>query len=522
MLRHVSKMEHYFKIMQPPVLALLALLFFRAPLNIRGLRWWGWLWTLNLGAVLCGVVAEEFRKHIAHEQANRNSSTLLGLNDGLFFTTGLLLFIQATGTGYMIYLCYRQGLAPALKGMWRFLSFGLLILVLLVYRAVTLGEDAERMLEIVRAGPGAFAYIDSALSFGALIFLSLVLWRTEPPDNAMKTCSAALFAFGLVQLLTFVDIPSPALIGWGASFACKSTVLVGMMLVHMSQERAAERKIRELEEQELVIAREKQVNDLASRQIKHLYHDVITPFNTINGMLNLLHADIREDPMPKIEVALETNARLGAMFDAILDEQLIRFGEEETERIFDFKKDRTRLTEDEAPGAHNLATLMEAAVFAVKFRAKSEMKIVPAYGAKAEIIARKTDVVRILINLIHNAYDARYTDADIERLRDQGLWMDTGYQHCKIRIAIRRKVDLYEVQIVDNGKGIDESIRDRIYEDGVTGHEDKDGRGHGLAIVKELVERNGGTVTHISPNQYQPGRTGATAIVTFPTPEIGV
>lgn len=49
--------------------------------------------------------------------------------------------------------------------------------------------------------------------------------------------------------------------------------------------------------------------------------------------------------------------------------------------------------------------------------------------------------------------------------------------------------------IEDNGPGIDEQVRYRIFENGVSTR--TDGTGHGLALVREVVEQDmGGAVSY--------------------------
>ncbi|MCP5033774.1 MAG: sensor histidine kinase, partial [Actinomycetia bacterium] len=47
-----------------------------------------------------------------------------------------------------------------------------------------------------------------------------------------------------------------------------------------------------------------------------------------------------------------------------------------------------------------------------------------------------------------------------------------------------------ELSVADSGGGIDESVRDRVFERGVT--TDPEGAGLGLARARELAERNNG------------------------------
>jgi signal transduction histidine kinase len=65
-----------------------------------------------------------------------------------------------------------------------------------------------------------------------------------------------------------------------------------------------------------------------------------------------------------------------------------------------------------------------------------------------------------------------------------------------IRISTALSGDWIELRVADNGTGILESIRDRIFEPFFTSKEVGKGTGQGLAMVyATVVERHGGRVT---------------------------
>lgn len=95
------------------------------------------------------------------------------------------------------------------------------------------------------------------------------------------------------------------------------------------------------------------------------------------------------------------------------------------------------------------------------------------------------DINQALLNLILNAKDA------IVEKRRQGSG-EMGV----IRISTALSGDWIELRVADNGTGIPESIRDRIFEPFFTSKEVGKGTGQGLAMVyATIVERHGGRVT---------------------------
>ena len=91
------------------------------------------------------------------------------------------------------------------------------------------------------------------------------------------------------------------------------------------------------------------------------------------------------------------------------------------------------------------------------------------------VTADALDVFRILFNLLHNAATvARQTGA----LRT-------------IRVTVEQTEATAVITVSDDGPGLPVAVRKKLFRGGgsLTG-----GSGHGLAIARELAERNGGTL----------------------------
>lgn len=91
-----------------------------------------------------------------------------------------------------------------------------------------------------------------------------------------------------------------------------------------------------------------------------------------------------------------------------------------------------------------------------------------------------TDLVSILGNLIDNAMEALLTVPE-----------KSGKN---IFITSRMQNNMLTLSIANSGPEIPEKIMDRLFENGVTTKREKQEHGFGLSIVKQLVEKNGGSV----------------------------
>jgi signal transduction histidine kinase len=112
-------------------------------------------------------------------------------------------------------------------------------------------------------------------------------------------------------------------------------------------------------------------------------------------------------------------------------------------------------------------------------------------GVSSSVILDAEKIWRVLINLMNNARDAMPYGGEIN-----------------VRLLMNREVIRFEV--ADNGQGIPEMVRDRIFEPFVSEGGIK-GTGLGLAIVQQIVKAHGGAVTF----ETAEGK-GTTFIVTLP------
>jgi signal transduction histidine kinase len=106
-------------------------------------------------------------------------------------------------------------------------------------------------------------------------------------------------------------------------------------------------------------------------------------------------------------------------------------------------------------------------------------------------------VHQVLLNLVNNAVEA-FADAEIT--------LQTEYDVIDnvVRLSVR-----------DNGPGIDEAIRDKIFNENITTK--VNGHGYGLPICRQIVEHHGGTIRLESRKDC-----GAKFIMTFPVRQASV
>jgi light-regulated signal transduction histidine kinase (bacteriophytochrome) len=95
------------------------------------------------------------------------------------------------------------------------------------------------------------------------------------------------------------------------------------------------------------------------------------------------------------------------------------------------------------------------------------------------VLGDKTQLTQVFQNLVGNAVKFRAAD-----------------RPCKVHIGVRRQQNQWEFFVRDNGIGMDEAYRDRIFMifQRLHNRQHYDGTGIGLAICKKIVERHGGRI----------------------------
>ena len=107
------------------------------------------------------------------------------------------------------------------------------------------------------------------------------------------------------------------------------------------------------------------------------------------------------------------------------------------------------------------------------------------------VLASRDALEQVLINLISNARDA--AGEGPEAFVTVKTRFVSGLVFSAIRLGRSVKLPV-EITVTDNGPGIDETLRDRVFDPFVTSK--KSGQGLGLALVRKLVRDMAGRISH--------------------------
>lgn len=101
------------------------------------------------------------------------------------------------------------------------------------------------------------------------------------------------------------------------------------------------------------------------------------------------------------------------------------------------------------------------------------------------VLARPQKIQQILLNLLINSKDALLTSTIKGR---------------QVSVTARQTAGGVELKVADNGPGITDSVRDRVFEPFITTKRAHGGTGLGLSVAKSILEDYGGTLTLCEPS----------------------
>jgi two-component system, NtrC family, nitrogen regulation sensor histidine kinase GlnL len=233
-------------------------------------------------------------------------------------------------------------------------------------------------------------------------------------------------------------------------------------------------------EQQLKVSREERQLDLteANRQLlRNLAHEIKNPLGGIRGAAQLLEDELGSPEQREYtRVIIDEADRLQSLVDRLL-------APHRTPRVV------TRF---------NVHEVFERVRTVISAEFPRGLQFVRDYDASVpDIVADREQLIQAVLNVVRNAAEA--LEASIAAGDAQIVLRTRVARHVTIaRRHVRLALDLH---VIDNGPGIPEELRDRIFYPLVSGREG--GSGLGLTLAQTLVQQNDGVIEVES----RPGRT---------------
>lgn len=204
-----------------------------------------------------------------------------------------------------------------------------------------------------------------------------------------------------------------------------------------------------------------------------------------------LEDELLRDIRINLEKVTHHGQRADAIVQGMLEHSKIRKGEKEATDLNALAKDFLNLTFQ-------------------SFKAKnkdSEIKLITNFDPtlpKIEIV--KQDIGRVLLNIINNAFYVLNTKASKDLELKDGYLPTVTLSTCQAQDG-----KAVEIRISDNGPGIPDAIKDKIFQPFFTTKPTGEGTGLGLSLSYDIIKANGGEIKVIS----EEGK-GTTFIIELP------
>lgn len=459
--------------LQIPLVFILIIIFFQVYkfLGKREFQLLSLAWTCNLMYLLFNLVLKE------------KVSVLIPLS----YPIGITIF-NAASTFFFFFSTYKTH-KPLIKQkrliLYSFCSFLILAVVLNL-----LPNNPEKDLVplfIMRSIPL------SVLSSISVISVAVYIARIEKEFNTFYLATLGFWVYALIQLIGIIEfenlesktVEGFELLGFLLGFITKFVIFFGIMklTIKVANERYEDRNIK----------------DRLDNILGKTYHELKDPIREIHDHLNIL--------FDKDEHKIVYNKKAKSILLSIEKEQIkissvLQASLKMYESYLDKDLDSDITLKDDKIDLVSFNTLVELAIFNVKSfindfsrnKYKSERyEFIRDYGKACHILCYPTDIIRVILNLLKNSYEA---------LPDEGGKILIRTRVKETIFKDKTSKDLVFCEIEDNGSGIDQKIFDKIFEAGFSTKE-KPIKGYGLHIVKELVKRNKGTIKVESPPEIK-------------------
>ncbi|RMG27368.1 MAG: PAS domain-containing sensor histidine kinase, partial [Gammaproteobacteria bacterium] len=205
--------------------------------------------------------------------------------------------------------------------------------------------------------------------------------------------------------------------------------------------------------------------------VRGLAHEIKNPLGGLRGAAQLLESELADPALREYtSVIIEEADRLRALVDRLLGPS----GLPRRERL-------------------NLHEVLEHVRTLVLAEGHLGLRIERDYDPSIpELEADRDALVQAVLNIVRNA---------VEALAGEGtIWLQTRTERQVTIGSVRHRLAA-SVRIIDNGPGVPEALRERLFVPLVTGR--AQGTGLGLAIAQNLVGRHGGIIEFES----RPGHT---------------
>ena len=482
--------------MHIPIVILLVLLSWRVfkSLNIKAFKYLSYAWAIQFLHVAlsfldkCNLIPLEFK----------NSAIFSSCIDSLdILSSSLLLF--ATLVGIREY----RSLKEFISKYWNKASI-LLTTPLFLYFYYNSYSINSYYINVI-------AVPISLFSFYALFRLANYFKKVFSGFDERNLLYYGTLFYGILQLSLILNLKhyenQIAVLGYSFSLAFKGLILFGLQTVLLG------------------FAKKQADSDSANKELNRIlgrtFHEITGPLRTIQNRLRklisgeIISYKLTRSTRKELSIIESNYNRLLAVVGASFKMYEDGFGRPNFDNGFLIAPVNNELS------PNNINTLTEIAIVTIKDilreyeeDAEESISFTRVYGGECNIICYSYEIVQVIFNIIKNSYDS-FTNGR------GSVFIRTKVHHSFLDPDEFERIKFIKIEIADNGSGIDAIFLDQVVEEGFSTKKSK-GRGFGLSIVKEFVEKNQGNFQIESPYDFTKFNTNFTSgtLVTLSFPLI--
>jgi len=227
--------------------------------------------------------------------------------------------------------------------------------------------------------------------------------------------------------------------------------------------------------------------------VAEVVHDIKTPLNSINLLAQgsiCLVKELQEEiehQLPYLE--MESFNNMTTLLNELLENCSITI--EKTKKSSKMvetvlKPQDTTSIEKQLIDINNLiADLIKLVCHSWQDRINNNIVIKTEYNTLiGQIEANQSDIERVFINIIENAFYAVYNRQQVG---------DTSFSPT-VLVQTKDLAKAVQVFICDNGDGIPQEILEKVFDSRFTTKPAHEGKGLGLFIAREIIEKHGGNI----------------------------
>ena len=255
----------------------------------------------------------------------------------------------------------------------------------------------------------------------------------------------------------------------GISMVMSSSLSQANLFHQISQKKEElENAIKELKETQLQLINSEKMASLG-QLVASVAHEINTPLGAINANNEMMNKIFENYDKKSLDMLLEINA---------VDKEAIK----RITTIVQSLKRFVRLDETTQQEA-DINQELDLTLDLIHHKIKKGFEIEKEYGSIPFVSCYPNMLNQVFLNILMNAVHS------IEDIKAS----DSSYIG-KIKIKTEIVDDFLRVSILDNGKGIKETDKEKIFNAGYTTKDKGKGTGLGLAICKKIIEKHKGEI----------------------------